>query len=530
MNKKNLHYRLIISLVVLGVSAFLFYPPSEKIKLGLDLKGGIHLVLQVLTHDALEADVNQVRERMEQDLAEREVSFKETKITEDYDIEILGVPEDASGLAEDYLSEYSGSYTYQSRFREGEVDFVVSMLAAARKRLADLTVRQARETIQNRVDQYGVAEPTITIYGSGDVKDQIIVELPGVDDPDRVIKLIRSTARLELKLVHASQGGPFPSREAALESFNQSLPSDYEILRSRRDPAEGVSGPAFMVVRKAASITGQHMKNANRSQDNYTGSWNVLFYLNADGVRLFSTTTERNVGTRLAVVLDDEVRSAPNISEHIPSESARITGNFTAEEAQDLALVLRSGALPAALRILENQIVGPSLGMDSIRSGILASILGLSLVVIGMIVVYRISGLNAILCLVLNLLIMLGVLAHFQATLTLPGIAGIILTIGMAIDANILIFERIKEELRLGKTVRAGVTAGFNRVFVTILDTNVTTLIGAVFLFQFGTGPIRGFAVTLSVGLLANIFTATFVSRTIFGLFLQRREIEQLSI
>ena len=529
MNKKNLHYRLIVSLVVLAASVFLFYPPSETIRLGLDLKGGIHLVLQVLTQDALEAEANQVRERMEKDLAEKEVSFKETKITEDYDIEILGVPEDASGLAEDYLNEYSGSYNYQSRYREGEVDFVVSMLAAARKSLADLTVRQARETIQNRVDQYGVAEPTITIYGGGDVKDQIIVELPGVDDPDRVIKLIRSTARLELKLVHASKGGPYPSREAALESFEQALPSDYEILRYR-DPDEAGSGPAFMVVRKAASITGQHMKNANRSQDNYTGRWNVLFYLNADGVRLFTTTTERNVGTRLAIVLDDEVRSAPNISERISSESARITGNFTAEESQDLALVLRSGALPAALRILENQIVGPSLGMDSIRSGILASILGLSLVVIGMVVIYRISGLNAILCLVLNLLIMMGVLAHFQATLTLPGIAGIILTIGMAIDANILIFERIKEELRLGKTVRAGVTAGFNRVFVTILDTNITTLIGAIFLFQFGTGPIRGFAVTLSVGLLANIFTAIFVSRTIFGLVLQRREIEQLSI
>ncbi len=530
MNKKNLHYRLILCLVVLVASVFFFYPPSETVKLGLDLKGGIHLVLQVLTHDALEADVNQVRERMEQELEEQKVSFKETKITENYDIEILGVPEDAAGQAEDYLSEYSGSYTYQSRFGEGEVDFVVSMLAAARKALADLTVRQARETIQNRVDQYGVAEPSITIYGSGDVKDQIIVELPGVDDPDRVIKLIRSTALLELKLVHTSKGGPYSSREEALESFSQSLPADYEILRYRRDPSEEGSGPGFMVVRKAASITGQHMKNAKRSQDNYTGRYNVLFYLNADGVRLFSTTTERNVGTRLAVVLDDEVRSAPNISEHIPSESARITGNFTAEEAQDLALVLRSGALPASLRILENQIVGPSLGMDSIRSGILASTLGLSLVVIGMLVVYRISGLNAILCLLLNLLIMLAAMAHFEATLTLPGIAGIILTIGMAIDANILIFERIKEELRLGKTVRAGVTSGFNRVFVTILDTNITTLIGAVFLFQFGTGPIRGFAVTLSVGLLANIFTATFVSRTMFGLFLQRREIERLSI
>ena len=245
---------------------------------------------------------------------------------------------------------------------------------------------------------------------------------------------------------------------------------------------------------------------------------------------MFSAATRENVGNRLAIVLDDVVRTAPNISEAIDSESARITGNFSPEEASDLALVLRSGALPAKLEVLEERSVGPSLGRDSILRGVYASILGLLLVVIGMLVVYRLSGVNAIVCLALNLLILLGVLAYFRATLTLPGIAGVILTIGMAVDANILIFERIKEELRLGKTVRSAVDAGFDRVFSTIIDTNITTLVAALFLFQFGTGPVRGFAVTLAVGLLANIFTATFASRTFFATVLQNREVSRLSI
>ncbi|MEJ2081112.1 MAG: protein translocase subunit SecD [Acidobacteriota bacterium] len=283
-------------------------------------------------------------------------------------------------------------------------------------------------------------------------------------------------------------------------------------------------------MRKADALTGQQLKNARRSQDPYTGKSEVEFFLNSEGVRRFSEATADNVGNQLAIVLDGVVRSAPRIDSRIDTEAARITGSFTPEEAEDLALVLRSGALPADLRVLEERSVGPSLGRDSITRGIYASILGLLLVVVGMLVVYRYSGLNAILCLVLNLLILLGVLAYFRATLTLPGIAGVILTIGMAVDANILIFERIKEELRLGKTIRASVDAGFDRVFSTIIDTNITTLVSALFLFQFGTGPIRGFAITLAVGLLANIFTATFMSRTLFGLVLQNREVQRLSI
>lgn len=525
--KLNLRYRLIFIALLLAGSIYYAYPPSQKIKLGLDLKGGIHLVLQVKTDDALEAEVSQDRDLIEADLKERGIIFTRIQVTDDFGIEILGVLEDQQRELEDYLDQYSDTWAYQTRFGEREVDVAMVMNAGAKKRLADRTVRDAKETIQKRVDQYGVAEPTIQIYG--DLEDQIIVELPGVEDFDRVINLIKSTARLELKLVHPSQGGPYPTREAALQAFNGVLPLDYEILPYRNTTETG-DQTTYMLVRKAPSITGQNLKTAQRSQDDLTGRSEVLFFLDSEGVRLFTRATEQNVGNRLAVVLDEQIYSAPNISERIASETARITGSFTAEEADDLALVLRSGALPAAIQILENRIIGPSLGLDSIRRGIAASVVGLALVVLGMLVVYRLSGINAIFCLLLNLLILLAVLAGAGATLTLPGIAGVILTIGMAVDANILIFERVKEELRVGKTVRSAVEAGFDRVFSTIIDTNVTTLIGAVILYQFGTGPVRGFAVTLGVGLVANIFTAVFVSRTIFALILQRREVARLSI
>ncbi len=527
--KRNLQYRLIVILVVLLGSILLFYPPSERIKLGLDLKGGIHLVLQVVTQDALEAKVNQLRELIEADLRENDIVFTRTRVTEDFEIEVLGVLQDQQAQFEENLRLHSLDWTYQIQFREGEVDAVLSMTEAAKVRTAGETVQQARETIQRRVDQYGVAEPTITVYGSGQLKDQIIVELPGVEDFDRILNLIRTTARLELKLVHPSQGGPYPTREGALQAFSNTLPADYEILPYRDDTETGEQ-TLYMVVRKVQSIGGEHLKDARRSQDTFTGRAQVSFFLKAEGVTLFTRTTEQNVGTRLAIVLDEEVRSAPNIQERIASESARITGSFTSEQADDLALVLRSGALPAAIRILENRIIGPSLGLDSIRRGLLASIVGLALVVVGMFLVYRLSGINAIVCLVFNLLILLGVLASLHATLTLPGIAGVILTIGMAVDANILIFERIKEEIALGKTVRSAVAAGFDRVYRTIMDTNITTLIAAVILYQVGTGPVRGFAVTLGVGLVANIFTAIFVSRTFFRLVLEQREVERLSI
>lgn len=525
MNKK-LRYRLLLVALVLIASVVLLF--KEKLNLGLDLQGGIHLVLQVETEDALNQELNQFRERLESDLLERNAVFASSRVAEG-EVELTGVAEESVLIVENYLDDYTPNWEYRSSAREGMTDFSVRMSVVFRKFMADQSVRQAREIVSRRVDQYGVAEPTITVYGSGDVQDQIIVELPGVEDFERVKGLIKNTARLELKLTHRTNGGPFSTREEALGAFNNVLPDDYEIL-PYRDRDQGDGQTLYLAVRKAASISGKHLKNARRSQDPYTGKSEVAFFLNSEGVALFSEATAQNVGNRLAIVLDDVVRSAPNINERIDSESARITGGFSAEQADDLALVLRSGALPAKLRILEERSIGPSLGRDSIVRGVYASALGLALVVLGMFVVYRLSGLNAIACLVLNLLVLMGVLAYFRATLTLPGIAGIILTIGMAVDANILIFERIKEELRLGKTVRAAVDSGFGRVFGTILDTNLTTLIAALFLFQFGTGPVRGFAVTLAVGLIANIFAATFVSRTFFSAFLQTREVSRLSI
>ena len=527
--KRNLHYRLIFVLLVFVVSIVLSYPPSDKINLGLDLRGGIHLVLQVKTEDAFEAETSQRREMIEADLKEEKIVFTRTQVTEDFGIDVIGALQDQQRQLEIYLDQYAPAWTYRPSYREGEVDMAMMMSSAERKALADRTVRDAKETIQKRVDQYGVAEPTIQIYGGGDVQDQIIVELPGVEDFDRVLNLIKSTAMLELKLVHPTGGGPFATREAALQSLGGGTQTDYEIVPYPNSPEAG-GGSTFMVVRRAPSLTGQNLKTANRAQDDFTGRSEVAFFLDSEGVQLFTRTTEQNIGNRLAVVLDDQIYSAPRIDERIASESARITGNFTPEEAEDLALVLRSGALPASIQILENRIIGPSLGLDSIRRGVLASVVGLTLVVLGMLVVYKASGINAIVCLVLNLIILMAVLSGVHATLTLPGIAGVILTIGMAVDANILIFERIKEELRLGKTVRSAVDAGFDRVFTTIIDTNITTLIGAAVLYQIGTGPVRGFAVTLGVGLVANIFSAVFVSRTLFTLALQKLEVERLSI
>ncbi len=527
--KKNLKYRLVIILAVLAASVYMFYPPSKKINLGLDLKGGIHLVLQVNTHEALENEVNQVRDQIEAGLHKKDITFGGTRVTQDLKLEVLGVPDDQQGAVDSFLKQYASSWDVQTRYGENQMEFVMNMTPAARKNLLTLTVRQAKETIANRIDQYGVTEPTVAVYGSGEIPDQIIVELPGVDDPNRVIHLIKDVAQLELKLVYPDKGGPYVSREAAMQAFNNSIPSDYEIL-PYRNVSETEGKTMYLVVRKAPAITGRDLKNARRSEDSFTGRSEVVFFLNSEGVQRFSQVTGQNVGQRLAIVLDNEVRSAPNIQERITTDSARITGQFSTQQAEDLALILRSGALPASITILENRVIGPSLGMDSIRSGIMASLIGLALVILGMFVFYKLSGMNAVFCLLLNLLILLGVLGYFHATLTLPGIAGVILTIGMAVDANILIFERIKEELRLGKTVRSAVEAGFGRVFYTILDTNVTTLIAALFLFQFGTGPIRGFAVTLAVGLLANIFAATFVSRALFDFFLRDRHVEKLSI
>ena len=528
--KKNIQYRLLLVLIVAAFSVALFL--LRGVNLGLDLQGGIHLVVQVRTEEAVEAEADLVRERLVTLFGDDSIVYSGVTVEGGESIRIAGVPQEQRGQVDTILTDNVPNFTSRTSSQGGTLDYTLSMTTLWKRQIRDMAVQQARETISNRVDAFGVAEPSITVYGSGDVKDQIIVELPGVDDFDRVIKVIIKQAQLELKLVHPDFQQIFPSREVALQSLGGVLPPEFEILLmdASANGADAAGTQSFMIVRKAAVITGGHLKNAFRAQDQLTGAFEVSFFLTSDGVRLFSDVTGRNVDKSLAIVLDNKIFSAPRIEGRIATESARITGNFTVLEADDLALVLRSGALPAGINVLENRTVGPTLGRDSIESGVSASLLGMVLVLLMMLVVYKISGLNAIFCLILNLVILVGVLSYFDAVLTLPGIAGVILTIGMAVDANILIFERIKEELRLGKTVKSGVESAFNRVFGTILDTNVTTLLAALILYYFGTGPVAGFAVTLAAGLSANIFTAVFVSRTIFMLFLQGREVKQLSI
>ncbi len=535
---KNLRTRIILILSVAGISAWLFLPLSEEIKLGLDLRGGIHMVVQVRADNALDAELDSVRDNVE--TLVQEIENSTGKVVRQGLTVVLSDVSNQSEV-EDILDPYTPAYNYSKTVRDGRAGYTMRMSASYDRQIRRETVTQARQIIERRVDQYGVAEPSISVYGGGDsvVEDQIIIELPGVDDPSRVRSLIQDTGRLDIKLVHPEQdkAGPFPSEEAAAEAFGGFIPDEYEILGRRVEPVPGQGVDtarsneigSFYVVRKAAVISGSHIKTARRGEEQYTGEPNVNFSLNSEGADLFADATERHRGEYLAVVLDKIIYSVAQIEDRI-RESGVIRGGFSLEEASDLSLVLRSGAMPAEIDILEDRTVGPSLGLDSIRKGVRASLAGLILVVITMLIIYRFSGLNAVTCLVLNLMILLAALAYIPATLTLPGIAGVILTIGMAVDANILIFERIKEELRFGKTVRVAVQAGFDRVFSTIIDTNVTTLVASLFLYQFGTGPVRGFAITLGVGLLANMFTAVFVSRTFFGLLLQGREVKALSI
>jgi preprotein translocase subunit SecD len=383
--------------------------------------------------------------------------------------------------------------------------------------LREQAVDQALQTVRNRVDELGVAEPTLQRHG-GPGEHEILVQLPGLTDPARVKNIIKSTALLELKLV---ESGPFASQATAAESFGGVVPGHLQIIASNERGLDGTTGTSYYVVQRVASVSGRDLRGAFPSRDE-NGQHAVMFNLNADGATRFGRLTEANIGKRLAIVLDGRIQSAPTIQGRI-TDSGQITGRFTIQEAQDLSLVLRSGALPASMTYLEERVVGPSLGADSIRKGLYASIAALVGVVIFMLIYYRWSGVNAAISMVLNLIILFGALAYFGATLTLPGIAGVILTIGVGIDSNVLIFERIREELKSGKTAVAAITTGFQRVFTTIVDTHLAALISAMFLFLFGTGPVKGFAVTLVIGLAANVFTAVYVSRTLFEWTLSRR-------
>jgi len=502
---------------VTALAVWSFTPPSRKITLGLDLQGGVHFVLKVNTDDAVRVETESSAEQLRAALKDANITVtaKPTSLTE---FQIDGVPPAADQQFRTIAdAQVASSYDRDAGPAAGSYVFRMKPNILVQRRTE--TVDQAVLTIERRVNELGVSEPIVAPYGSSGA-DQIIVELPGVKDVQHAKSIINKTALLELKIVEA---GPAPDQATLLQSHNGQVPDDMEVVQGSSS-ASSTSGATagYYLVRKIAAVTGRDLVTARTTVDQYNLPA-VSFTLSSAGVAKFSAVTAANVGRQLAIVLDNQVVTAPTIETPIPSADARITGRFTPQEASDLALVLRSGALPASLTAIEQREVGPTLGRDSIRAGIMASLIGLGLVTAFMLLYYRLSGVNAFVSVALNLVILLGFMAYLGAVMTLPGIAGFILTIGMGVDSNVLIFERIREELATKKGARQAIAAGFDRVFVTIVDTHVSSLIAAAFLFQFGTGPIRGFATTLFFGLISNVFTAVFVSRTLFEFVLSRR-------
>ena len=517
--RRQLGVRIALVVVVIAVSIWYLYPPARTINLGLDLQGGIHLVLGVDVDKAIEAQVERAGDTAKAELEKRGIGV--TRVERRGTSELvfqLASPQswDAAVKATDeVLATFDRKEADQAAGRMG-----LALKPAEAAHIRDLAVRQGLETIRNRVDQFGVAEPSIQQQG----ENRILVQLPGVQDPGRAKALIGKTALLEFKMVD--------ERTDAETALRTGPPPGTEILYQRRvDKQTREEKKVPFLVQKKAAITGRDVSTARVSIDQNTSEPYVSVDFNPAGARAFSELTDANVGKRLAIVLDGNVHSAPQIRERIPSGRAQITGGFTTDEATDLAIVLRAGALPAPVQVLEERTVGPSLGADSIRQGIVAILASTALVFLFMLIYYRLSGLIADVALGLNLLLLMATMAGFHATLTLPGIAGIALTIGMAVDTNILIFERIREELRGGKTIRGAIDAGFSRAFKTVIDTHVTVLVSGLILYQFGTGPVKGFAVTLMIGIAVSLFTAVFFTRLLFDLiYMGQRKRETLSI
>ena len=516
---KNLRWKLLVILGMIALSVFWFYPPDQKIKLGLDLKGGVHLVLRVQTDDALRLETQTTADRLGEQLKTGNIPVGGVTVNDATSFTVTGVSPDQDAAFRNALTEVETNYDRSA----GAGSYTFTLKPNIVVQLREDTVNQALTTIERRVNELGVAEPVIARYTAA---DQLLVELPGVTDVARAKEIIQSTAQLELKQV---EQGPFSDETAARAAYAGNMPPDIQLLPGAIEAGPGLpASTGYYAVRRVPAVTGRDLRNARPTLDENNRPA-VSFSLNNDGARKFGIFTQANIGKQLAIVLDNRVVSAPQIQSRIDDEG-RITGNFTTQESQDLSLKLRSGALPASLSYLEERTIGASLGADSIRSGVTAAAGGLLLVTLFMLFYYRLAGFNALISIGINLIILLGLMAYIGAAMTLPGIAGFILTIGMGVDSNVLIFERIKEELATAKGVKQAVSAGFDRVFLTILDTHVASLIAAAFLFQFGTGPIRGFAMTLTIGLLSNVFTAYFVSRTLFELTLSRRQVAKLSI
>jgi preprotein translocase subunit SecD len=529
---KKLQWRGLIVLITIVVALIYLTPtisktlpswwpnilPEEKIHLGLDLKGGMHLVLEVQAQRAVESHLDRTIEDIKYSLRKAKIRYQALKrIGPDRIGLTLIRGEDRKAVEEMVTKDFSGLAVESGSFSEIDLSLALVLSQKAQQHIKKMAVDQAVETITNRIDQFGVAEPDIRPQG----RDRILVQLPGIKDPKRAIDIIGKTALLEFKLVDEDN-----SLEEALRG---NIPPGDEILyQTKGEPGSKRKIP--FLLKKRAVITGEYLTDARVQIDSQYNEPYVSISFDSRGARLFEQITGANIKKRLAIVLDDIINSAPVIQDRISGGRAQITGRFSMEEARDLAIVLRAGALPAPVKIIEERTVGPSLGKDSIDKGLKSMIIGGMVIILFMVFYYRFAGILADLALFLNIFFIAAGLAFFGATLTLPGIAGVILIIGMAIDANVLIFERIREELRLGKTPRAAVDGGYSKALVTILDANITTLIAALVLFQFGTGPVKGFAVTLSIGIVVSLFTALFITRLIFDYLIIERGMKRISI
>jgi len=568
--KKNLLQRGIIILVVALAGLWVVIGPRhrptladftpaginktlrENINLGLDLRGGSHLVMQVQVPEYLKRLTEGAAVGVQNAARDSGYQLKEVRPeTANETYRVVVVAADPSKVSEmrDQLPRKVNEFDPNIWSSSVSGDTITwEMTDRAKTELGNRATQDALKIIDTRINALGVTEPTLQEHGAAS-SHQILLQMPGMTEPERVKDLIKSESRLELmKVVSPNNPAPmqtYPTEEAARQSLGGTVPSNRRILPydERNEPtAGGAPAPAkpgeptaWVIVESPAVVDGSELRSADAVTNNPAGGpddgYQINFTLKPTGAQKFGTWTAANVGAYMAVVLNDRVQSAPFIKSQI-TDSGQISGNFTKDSANGLALTLRSGALPAKVVYLEERTVGPSLGADSIRAGVTASLVGLALVVLTMVIYYRGAGINAVIALLLNTVLTLAALIIFKATLTLPGIAGVILGIGMAVDSNVLIFERIREELASGKTVASAIDAGFDRAFVTIIDTHVTTIVSSLFLFIFGTTLIRGFAVTLVLGLLANLFTAVYVSRTIFmwGLARKHGRAETLSI
>lgn len=521
MNKSLLWRGLAIAALVV-VALLSAHPLEENLRLGLDLRGGIHLVLRVETEDAVRSETNKDLESLVGQMREKGMTSVSGERKADYAFAVTGVSPDRDSEVEEIVDGFSDGWNWQRSGDALEFRMTSANLAEIRR----LAVVQAVETIRNRIDAFGVTEPVILRQG----ERRIVVQLPGVDDPERAKDLIKKTAFLEFRIVDYPQSGSrAASVEEVLAHYGGALPPNLEIKPQVVEDESGQEVARFYyAVEKNAVVTGRDLRNARPG----LGSFNqpiVNFYLTHEGGSKFAELTGNNIDKGLAIVLDGIIESAPNINSQI-RDAGIIEGSFTQREVEDLSTVLRSGALPAGITFLEERTVGPSLGQDSIERGLKAGLLGFGLVVLAMMVYYKLTGVNAVVALLLNIVVIFGALAYFGATLTLPGIAGIVLTIGMAVDANVLVFERVREEIKLGKSPFNAMEAGYRRALGTILDANITTFLAAVILFGMGSGPVKGFAVTLGIGILTSVFTAVTVTRLMLVTWLRRRRPQALPI